>query len=108
MKNIILKYTTSIVDFMEHLKLSGATWSHRPIQLDDGEWGVELYDILTADELADMDLENMAVEKLKALLPQIRDLYENVEATLDEYDEELDMTKEAFDELYDRLEENSI
>lgn len=70
-----------LADILPKLELQGATWKHRLVKSPEGETKVLLYDILTADNLMQMNLDAMSDEELRALLPHIVDLYDNIDAT---------------------------
>lgn len=65
---------------------------------------VLLYDILTADELLNMNLDTMTSEDLQALLPNVIDLLDNIES-IDPEDYEL--SEDECEQIQEDLEEKA-
>ena len=80
-----------------------ATWSFQIFRDLSGQYMMKIFDILTVDDLMEMDIDALSDEELQALLPLAKDLYNNIGC--EEPDEE-DFTSEAeYSDAYDEWED---
>lgn len=91
-----------VIDTLPRLELQGATWKTRIIKAAGGERRVLLFDILTADDLLNMNPDAMTSEDLQALLPNVIDLLDNIESI---NPEDYELSADECEQIQEALEE---